>query len=403
MRVLHLIDPASPGGGACTLRLLAEATERLRSIDHTVIVIGSREHVRLAERCGVRPTGSICPMLRQPVLASRGLRRAIDTYESAAGVFDLIHAWTLPSAMLGTLADPVASVVGTFNIGPLAESTYHGLAVLTDRHPIPVLASSEAVGREYAGLGVDESQISVLPPAVNPDILSAYPRDAVRRRWGVSEDTMAVGLMSEPVNWADARMAVNAAGRVAVSGRPVRIVMHHRAARRLEAERWARDLSLANLIVVDDTMATPWECVTGLDAALLLGGDRNVQNFSAAGRLRSIVTGGGQQLRPMPGVLPMLWAMAAAVPVIAEDGDAVRGIIEDGQTGLLIERGSITAASNRIVRLIQDHTIAGRIGSRARTEVQRRFHLSAWCVRLRTMYQQVAEGRPIQVTGELVA
>ena len=68
MKVLHLIDPGSPGGGACTLQLLAEAVDRLRSVDSDVLVIGNRAHRDLAYRCGVPVTGVLSPPINHTTL-----------------------------------------------------------------------------------------------------------------------------------------------------------------------------------------------------------------------------------------------------------------------------------------------------------------------------------------------
>src|SRR5262245_54529832 len=106
MRILHLIDPASPGGGACTLRLLAEPLTRLPDSVQDVVVIGTAAHVELARRCGVEPLGAINAPARLTCLAVRPLRELIAIRELTVGHYDLVHAWTAPAAALAAVAAP---------------------------------------------------------------------------------------------------------------------------------------------------------------------------------------------------------------------------------------------------------------------------------------------------------
>jgi hypothetical protein len=195
------------------------------------------------------------------------------------------------------------------------------------------------------------------------------------------------------VNWADARVAIDVVSRVAVTGRKVRLLLHHSAPRRVEAEQWARKLDYDDLLIIDDEVAEPWRVTPGLDAALLIGGELNSQDLSESGSPFSLFVGGGRRIRPMPGIMPLLWSLSDGVPVIAEASDAVRDVIVDGRSGLLVERGDINAAADRIMKLYDDPTIAGRIGRSAKTLAAERFHISAYCVRLREIYERIEAGR----------
>ncbi len=403
MNVLHLIDPHSPGGGACTLRLLAEVLHRLQSVEQDVLIIGNRSHADLARRCGVEPDGVICPPARQALLVKRALARTLRRREGAGRTYDLVHAWTPQSAMLAIMAAPEKKRLATLSVGPVGGFTTQLFKMLLEQHTTPLIAASEAVAREFRSMGLNAgvlSQLSVLPPAVNPESVDNDKRSTLRRRWEVGQSSFVIGLLSEPASWADVRSAVNVAIRVATTGRDVRLLLHHGAARRADAERWAAGLDLRNLMIIDDAVAEPWRVIQGLDAALLLGGELNSMDLSDAGSPFAVLTGGGRRLRPMPGVMPLLWAMSAGVPVIAEASDATNEIVHDGHSGLLVDQHDLNAAADRIVRLYDDPTIAGRIGMQARSLIQRRFHISAYCVRLKEIYQRIAEDRTVRAVGE---
>jgi hypothetical protein len=409
VRALHLIDPGNPGGGACTLRLLADAQARLTSVDHVVLLIGNRRHEDLARRCGAAPAGRLAPPLNQPALAapfSRAFRRFVDRHERAGGAFDVVHAWSARSAILAGAALPSHRRLATLSLGPVSGFMMQVLATINERRPTPMLATSVAVKRDYVAMGLSGDHIEVLRPAVHPEAVEHEARDAIRARWGVAAGgngdgaTFVIALLAEPLNWCDARAAASIMALAAEAGRDVVLLVHPRAGRREEARRWTAALGLDHRIVLEDDLAEPWRVMHGLDAALLLGDDTSTLDLRRAGSAFSLLLGGGRRVRPMPGVMPALWAMSAGVPVIAEAGFAVREIIDDGVTGLLVPPRDVNQAADRIVRLCDDRTIAGRIGAAAKARVHERFHVSAYCVRLKDVYERIVGGRDARVVAE---
>lgn len=399
MRVLHLIDPASPGGSGCTLHLLAETVHRLNSIDHGVIVLGNRRHTDLARRCGVRVWGQIPAPLNIPLMARHSMKKLARMMQSAAGAFDIVHAWTVESALLSILTFPHCKRLATLSVGPRTGPTVELLNKLLKRHPMPMCAASSGVFREFESLGVAAELLSVLPPGVNPESVHMLPRAQLHERWNIDTDTFVIGLLSEPPDWADAHLAVDIIARPRAAGRNIRVVVHPRAFRRVEAEFWSRELGWHDFIITDPQLSEPWKLVNGLDMAFMIGSESNALDLSESGSPLSMLTGGERRLRPMPGIMPLLWMMAGELPVVAEASDAVRDVLEDSVNGLLINQRDIIAAADRIKRLHDDPTLAGRIGAAARQRVEQDFHISSYCVRLKDTYEHIIEGLPPHVLG----
>jgi len=405
LRVLHVIDPGSPGGGACTLQLLSEPLARLNTVHQDVLLIGTNRHEALAKRCGVEVTGRIAPPRNEPILAGVGgadFKRVVNAYESAGGRYDIIHTWTARSTLLAALAAPQHRRLATLAVGPVNALLVRALARLLERRPTILLATSVAVKRDYVAMGIGEEQVDILRPAVHPEAVEAQAadRDTLRERWGVEEDVFVVGLFAEPVSWCDARRAISVIGLARESGRNVRLLVHPKAQRRQDAMRWARRLGMRELIITEDDLAEPWTCLHGVDAALLLGDDTMTTDLSETGSPFAILTGGGRGLRPMFGVMPALWAMGAGVPVIAERTMALQEIIADDETGLLVDHRDVAAAADRLVRLYDDRDHAMRIATAARAHVHRKYHVSAYCVRLRDLYERIEHGRLVRVVDD---
>jgi glycosyltransferase involved in cell wall biosynthesis len=402
MRVLHLVDPGSPGGGACTLRLLAEPLARLGDVDQDVIVIGHRGHVELAVRCGVRPVGSIAPALRRPLAARRALRRTIAERERRQGRYDVIHAWTPAVAALAQLVVPGRAIVTTATVGPTTEAFARGhLAVLRrGRQPLQVI--SESIVRECGAVGYERDLVTLAPPGLTPVNADENARATLRRRWGAHDDTLVIGAPSQPLRWRDVRQAVEVAARVAYTGRDLRLVVHHGAARRVSAARWLAGQSFEHLLVIEDALAEPWRVVAGLDTVICLGGELTASDLSMAGAPWSVMAGVGRRLRPLPGVLPTLWSMSAGAVPVVEAIDAAADIVEDGVDGMIVPPGDVNAAADRLGRLHDEPTLRRTLGARARSTVRQRFAPGAFCAQLRERYEGPRAG-DYSATGAPIA
>ena len=376
MRILHLIDAGSPGAGPCSLRLLSDTVKRLEGIDHEVVVVGSGTHLALAHRCGVGAVGAVMPPTRLPARPSGGFRRLVARPPRAGAGFDLIHAWTGRCAALAALAAPRRPLVVTLPVGP----TPRGVATrfvlwALRRSSARFLAASSAVAQAYRAFRLDGARMTVLAPGVEPADAGTTAA-AVRRRWAVGQEICMVGLLSETPGSADARATAIVVTLLARAGRPVKLVLDPEAHDRAAAQRWARRIGHADSLVLDREIATPWQVVAGLDAALLIGAPRRAR--------------GGDRDEAIGGVGPLLCAMAGGVPVVAEINPLTAEVITDDQDGFLIGPHDTGAAAERLMALIDDRAKAARIGAAGRAHVSRAYQMDVYCNRLRGVYEEMA-------------
>ena len=65
------------------------------------------------------------------------------------------------------------------------------------------------------------------------------------------------------------------------------------------------------------------------------------------------------------GILPVLWAMAARVPIVAAATVVAGELIDDGKTGLLYEPGDLHGAARRVLELLEHPVAATGLARRA--------------------------------------
>ncbi|NQT22240.1 MAG: glycosyltransferase family 4 protein [Candidatus Omnitrophica bacterium] len=88
--------------------------------------------------------------------------------------------------------------------------------------------------------------------------------------------------------------------------------------------------------------------------------------------------------------LVLLEAMAAKKPVIAIKAGGPTEIVEDGQTGFLIERNNTKQLENTILMLLQNPDLANKIGSNARLRAEE-FRLSKMVDRIEAIYYDLVK------------
>jgi glycosyltransferase involved in cell wall biosynthesis len=385
VRIIHLIDPGSPGGGACTLAELAALSQHSHGMRHETVVLGARGHEVLARRCGVQPLARLAIPAHLPPVARKVVGRFIDG-AAARGRIEAVMAWSPRSAWLAANAAPHLPLLVRLAIGPVARLDAHIMTWSLTGGRIPLLAGTPAVARQWTRFGAADAVVA--NHGVNPGRLDDAPREAVRSAWcqefGIGADDFVVGLIGEPISWPDARMAAEIVARVALAGRKIRLLLHHASARRVEALTLMRHLNMTHLLMECDELAEPWRVMHGLDAALALGVDfRAVGNaIRAAARPGEAGVEQPPPRRPNPSVLPILWACAAGVPIVAHDLPSLHGIIEDDVTGLLLNEHDMNDASDRLSQLHDDPARRRRLGDAAAHMVRDRYSAQVLCDRI---------------------
>ena len=363
---------------------------RCGSTKQELLVLGSSSHVALARRCGLEPRGQLAPPRLTWRSSGRALTRLVRELErDGGGRIDWCHAWTIRSAAAVASMPWGARLIAGLAVGP--DRPGGQLAGrFWNKRPGLLLASSGAVQRSYESVELDSSERRILRPAVDPRHIEHSDRAALRRRWGVDADTFTVAALCEPSGWIDSWMAVEIVCRVALTGRPVRLVLPSTATGLATSRRRLRALGWKDVLIVDDAAVDPWRVVAGLDAAMLVGAAdhraRPVRCASPAPGPLSLLRGGWCPVRPEPGVMPLLWAMAAGLPTIAERTAASEEILGSDCCETLIAPGDLHEATRRLLELSDDRDLAREVGDAGLAVIGERFHIDRYVQELLALY-----------------
>ena len=102
------------------------------------------------------------------------------------------------------------------------------------------------------------------------------------------------------------------------------------------------------------------------------------------------------------GVIPSLWEpfgivaiemMAAGIPVVAANLGGLRDNIRNGITGFLVPSENAQAIAESVLRLISDDRLGRELAEEAHAYVAEHFAIEKVALRIRTLYDGIAEGR----------
>jgi glycosyltransferase involved in cell wall biosynthesis len=88
-----------------------------------------------------------------------------------------------------------------------------------------------------------------------------------------------------------------------------------------------------------------------------------------------------------PGAMPVTEAMAAGVPIIATKSGGIPEMIENGQTGLLVERGDALTMAAAIIRLLFDEKLSESLRKAGREQALKSFSWEKATKRLLHLYR----------------
>lgn len=361
-RILQVIPTLDRSGAEKQMCLLARGLAR-EGFDVHVCALTRGGPLREELRAAGVPTEVIGKRWRLDPRAWWRLRRHVERLRP-----DLVQTWLFAGNSYGRLAAilcGVPALVATERcVDPWKSGAELALDRLLARRTRRIVANSPGVRDFYAGRGLPEEKLVVIPNGVPPAAPSPATRDEVLAELGLPPECHLVGLV----------------GRLWFQ-------------KRVKDAIWAADL----LKVVRD------------DVHLLIMGDgpqaERLRTFRDQCRIRDKVHFLGH--RPdVPRLLPhlsALWstsayegqsnsimeAMAAGVPVVATDVPGTRDLVVHGETGFLVpvgDRASITRHTNNV---LNDPALARRLGEAGRRRMLSEFPVERMVARYAALYREL--------------
>ena len=262
-----------------------------------------------------------------------------------------------------------------WNHGYTSISRLDRLYARLDRWSLPkayrVVTVCRPFAEELARIGVRKDRITILHNAAQPFV--APPLDEVERTWrklGIADDEaviLAVGRLSEEKGHADLIRAA-----AILSGTPglprFRVVILGDGPEREPMLQLAAKLGVTQRIK-------------------LAGFQRDTAPYYAMATLVAVPS----HSEGSPNVV--LEAMAAGLPIVANQVGGVPEILDEGATGLMVMPRNPTAMAYAIQRILTDEELRGRLGASARARAEESYTPAEYRRALAEFYQEILDSR----------
>lgn len=360
MRILYVTDSLRIGG-AETLLLAMVRDFRARGHDIALAYFTDGPLHSDFEALGVTP----CRLARHGLKDPRALARLMRLIRRHRP--DVVHTHLRKSDLAGQLGAVLMRIpvrVSTaHNVDPWRRNKVLSLVAdvcMTGCQKI-IAVSSEVRDYMIEVAGTPADDVITIANGIDLerfDPASVAPLDK-RDRWGFAPQDPVVGIVGRLEAQKDHETFLSAAKLVSERRPHTRFLIIGEGERRDSLEKRATKLGLAQHVV-------------------FAGLERDMPAMLAT--LDIVVFSSRWEGLPVA----LLEAMAMSRPVVATAVGGMPGLIEDGETGILVPPGDAQSLANGIMRLLKDTTLAGRLARRCRPLISQRYGV-------RRMHDQILE------------
>ncbi|MBA3947265.1 MAG: glycosyltransferase [Herpetosiphonaceae bacterium] len=323
-------------------------------------------------------------LLAAPLGLTQGLRTLLQL--TRHGDFDLIHGhWILPNgtvAALGAQARRLPLVVSLHGSDVFFAERNAATALVarwTARQAGMITACSNDLAARLVALGAEPRRLMTVPYGVDAEQFVPSDGQAVRADLGIAPD--------QPLLMWISRMVYKKGVHVLLDALPMIVQAHPRAVLLLGGYGDLRDelVAQAQWLGLSDHVRFPGSI--SHDEVNRYWNAADVAVVPAIHDQRGNVDG-------LPNML--LEAMSAGRPIVASRIAGIPQVINDGVHGLLVPEGDPAALAQAIIRLLDDRTLASRLGAAARARVERELRWSHIAARFEQVYE-LAQRRHLRV------
>lgn len=372
-RVLHLINGEYFGGSARVLLNYVEAPSRRAEVAVGVLFPGELER-------RLRAAGIETELIRMRGRFDLAASRRVLALARRVGA-DLVHTHQVRNTLLGRIASvagapPVITHVHSPAFRESTRAMRNAVTGMVDRvlarRTRRFVAVSQSLAGELQRLGIPDERIRVVPNGIPlPEPTDAARRAALRHELRVPRDDVVIGMVANFRPRKGTELLIEAAGRLARGGAPIRLLLVGEAFREgsrdyaAELADIARRAGLGERIVFTGFRADVDRLIGGLDVFVL------PSRFGEG----------------LPMVL--LEAMGSGVPVITTPVEGIAEVVENGRNGLLVPVDDVAALHGALRTVLADPEQRAALGEAGRTTVVTGYTADRMAVGIEAVYDEV--------------
>lgn len=229
-----------------------------------------------------------------------------------------------------------------------------------------VVAVSAAVRKNMIDNGMAEDKISLIYGGISPvKELSPEEKSSIRRKWGIKESEIVVGIVARLAEVKGHRHFIDAAEIISRDNTEVRFLVAGTGPKEQELKELVRQRELEDRVIFTGFVENIYEIFNIIDI--------NVISSLSEALCLSLIEG-----------------MCTGKPSIGTDTGGIPEVIKDGYNGYLVPVGDPLLLAEGILKLVQSPELRRAMGDKGRELVKSNFTASAMMRVIGELYENIA-------------
>jgi len=367
LNILH--TESSLGWGGQEIRILEEA-KGLKKRGYRVIIAcqpGSRLSKR-AEDAGIEVMTLSMKRTSYPSAILR-LRRIIEDYNvDILNTHSSIDSWL--ASIAGRLSKRKPVILRTRHLStPISKSLLS--RILYKRLPHRVITTGESIRKKMVEEnGFDGERIVSIPTGVDLDVFDLRKvNGTLRKEWDIPEDLPVIGMVAVIRSWKGHEDFIDAVQIVLKESPEARFFIVGDGPRREIVREYIRKRGLEGSIIMTGERDDIPQAMASFDIVVL-------PSYANEGLPQAIAQ-----------------ALSMERPVVASNIGSIPELVIDGETGYLVPPKNPSILSKKIISLLKDEQLRGKMGKAGRRLVTSSFSLETMLDRIEGLYEEVIKER----------
>ena len=362
-RILQIIPTLVRGGAEKQLSLLATGLARDGWDVHVCVLTHTGPLEAQLQAAGV-PVTHIDKRWKIDPFAFRRLKREIQRLRP-----DIVHTWLFAGNSYGRQAAFAAGVrhviAGERCVDPWKGMLQLGIDRYLARRTERIVTNSSGVRDFYASKGLPAEKFTIIPNGIAPFAPPAnqpVTRAALLQELGLPQDARLIGAIGRLWSQKRVKDIIFAADLVKCVRDDGHFLIIGDGPQRSRLERYAEQVCVPEMVHFLGERSDVPRILPHLDLLMLAS--------SYEGQSNAIME-----------------AMSAGIPVVASDIPGNRDLVVPEQTGYLVDVGDRAALAQKALMILDDSTLASRLGSAGRERMRKEFSIGQMVQRHEELYR----------------
>lgn len=281
----------------------------------------------------------------------------------------IIHAHKIGSNFWGSIMGELVGIPVISHYHGYNEKVKHKINLFANKLigvlSTKIISVSESVTRRLiTNEAFPQSKITTIHNGINYKRYQLHPNFDIRTQFNIGMDTPIVGIVAALTQVKNHELFLLAAREILDHMSEVRFLIVGQGDRKSKLEQMASELGIANNCIFTGFRTDIPEIISIMDIGVLTSLSEGIP-------------------------LALLEYMASSKPVVSTDVGGISEVVVNGENGFLAPPGNFHKLAEKIIRLVENKSLAAEIGKNAFNTVKEKFSEDGMMDKIESLYDEI--------------